>query len=137
MKISGSPSFARTWLQKEPKQCLYVGFDTDKGDADRPNYRSRLVVREIKKAMKKSDVPFAAELFSGMPLLESVKALFSLWSSPTVRKRRVASEFLRCTTSAVRTSMEYPCDECLWNSVTRRKRGSHVRTDLSWNTLAC
>ena len=25
--------------------------DTDKGDADRPNYRSRLVVREIKKAM--------------------------------------------------------------------------------------
>ena len=48
--------------------------DTDRGDAGRPNYRSRLVVREIKKAMKKSDVPSAVELFSGMPPLESVKA---------------------------------------------------------------
>ena len=31
--------------------------------------------------MKKSDVPSAAELFSGMPPLESVKALFSLFVS--------------------------------------------------------
>ena len=54
---------------------------TDKGDADRPNHRSRLAVREIKKAMKKSDVPSAAELFSGMPPLESVKALLSLFVS--------------------------------------------------------
>ena len=37
---------------------------TDKGDAGRPNYKSRLVVREIKKALKKSDVHSAAELFS-------------------------------------------------------------------------
>ena len=57
--------------------------DTDKGDVDRPNYRSRVVAREIKKAMKKSDVPSAAELFSGMPPLESVKrfALLSLFVS--------------------------------------------------------
>ena len=45
--------------------------DTDKGDADRPHYRSRMAVREIKKATKKSDVPSAAELHSGMPPLES------------------------------------------------------------------
>ena len=43
-----------------------------------PNCRSRLVVREIKKAMKKSDVPSATGLFSGVSLLESVKALLSL-----------------------------------------------------------
>ena len=57
--------------------------DADKDDADRPKYRSRLVVREIKKAMKKSNVPSAAELFSGMPLLECVcvKALLSLFVS--------------------------------------------------------
>ena len=60
--------------------------DTDKGDADRPNYRSRLVVRQIKKAMKISDVPSAAELFSGMPRLESVKALLSLFVSLQSRR---------------------------------------------------
>lgn len=53
--------------------------DTDKGDASRPNYRSRLCVREIKKAMRKSDVPPASDLFSGMPPLESVKMLLSLF----------------------------------------------------------
>ena len=54
---------------------------TDKGDAGRPSYRSRLVVRQTKKAMKKCDVPSAAELFSGMPLLEVVNALHSLFVS--------------------------------------------------------
>ena len=34
-----------------------------------------------KKAMKRSDVPSAAELFSGMPPLESVKVLLSLFVS--------------------------------------------------------
>ena len=53
-------------------------FDTDKGDAARLNYRSRLVVQEIKKVMKRSGFLSAAELLSGMPLLESVKAFFSL-----------------------------------------------------------
>ena len=55
--------------------------DPDKGDADRPNYRSRLVVREMKKAMKKFDDPSAAEIFSGMHSLESMKALLSLFVS--------------------------------------------------------
>ena len=45
------------------------------------NKRSGLVVREIKRAMKKSNVPSAADLSSGMPPLESVKALFSLFVS--------------------------------------------------------
>ena len=49
--------------------------DRDKGDADRPSYRSRLVVREINKAMKQSDVPFAAELFSGIPPLEECESI--------------------------------------------------------------
>ena len=38
-------------------------------------------MREIKKAMKKSQVPSAAELFSGMPPPESVKALLCLFVS--------------------------------------------------------
>ena len=50
----------------------------DKGNADRPNCRSRSVVPEIKKALKRSDVPSAAEFFSGMPPLESVKTLLSV-----------------------------------------------------------
>ena len=75
--------------------------ETDKGDAGEPNYRPRLVVREIKKAKKKSNLPSAAELFSGMPL-ESVTGLRSLSSPPTVKKRRKASEPLQCTTSAGR-----------------------------------
>ena len=53
--------------------------DTDKGDARRPNYRSRLCVREIKKAMKKSEIPQAADLFSGMPPLEAVKILLGIF----------------------------------------------------------
>ena len=56
--------------------------DTDKGCAGRPNYRSRLVVREVKKTTKKSDVLSAAELTSGMPPLESVKALLFSFRLP-------------------------------------------------------
>ena len=47
----------------------------------RPNYRSRLVAREIKAARKPHELPGAAELFSGMPPLEAVKALCSLFVS--------------------------------------------------------
>ena len=89
-------------MQQAPKRCpRWV--DTDKCDADRPNYRSRLVVREIEEAMKRSDVPSAAELFSGIPPLESV----------TVKMRRKASKLLQCTTSAVHTFMGCRCDEFL------------------------
>ena len=38
-------------------------------------------MREIKKVVKKSDVPSAAELLSGLPPLESVKTLLSLFVS--------------------------------------------------------
>ena len=50
------------------KTVSLVWIDTDKGDSDRPHCRSRLVVREIKRAMKKSNVLCAPELFSGMCL---------------------------------------------------------------------
>ena len=49
---------------------------------------SRLVVREIKKAKKNSDVPSAAELVSGMPSLESVQALLSLFSQEETKGKR-------------------------------------------------
>ena len=38
-----------------------------------------MCVREIKKAMKKPEIPQAADLFSGMPPLEAVKALLSIF----------------------------------------------------------
>ena len=108
--------------------------DTAKGDADRPHFRSLLVVREIKKAMKNSDVPSAAELLSGMPPLESAKALLSLFVS---NNQQEAKGKRTLAMYDMRTSMEYQCDECLWTSRTKRKRGSHERTDLIWKTLAC
>eukprot|EP00971_Amphidinium_carterae_P296889 5897791-Amphidinium_carterae.1 len=52
--------------------------DTDKGDATRPNYRSRLVCREVKKAKRPGEQLKASELFSSMPPLEAVKTLCSL-----------------------------------------------------------
>ena len=71
-------------MQKEPRQCLCIGSTPTRVMRVGPNYRSRLVVREIKKAMKKSGVPSAAELFSGMPLLESV------YAASAKRKRTLA-----------------------------------------------
>eukprot|EP00971_Amphidinium_carterae_P195682 3883398-Amphidinium_carterae.1 len=53
--------------------------DTDKGDATRPNYRSRLVCREVKKA-KRPQLK-ASELFSSMPPLEAIQTLCSLFMS--------------------------------------------------------
>ena len=64
---------------------------TDKGDADRPNCRSRLVVREIKKAMKKSDALSSAELFNGMPPLESVCTSLSACIPQSGRGERQAN----------------------------------------------
>ena len=62
--------------------------DTDKDDVDRYNCRSRLVVREIKNTMMKADFPSAAELFGGMPPLESVRALLSLFVSHNEEKAK-------------------------------------------------
>eukprot|EP00972_Heterocapsa_arctica_P090837 13403909-Heterocapsa_arctica.AAC.1 len=51
--------------------------DTDKGDHARPAYRSRVVAREIKKAIRASEVPPVSDLFSGMAPLEAFKALIT------------------------------------------------------------
>ena len=72
--------YPRTDMLAEGGRAISLRWvDTDKGDAQRPNYRSRLCVREIKKAMKRSEIPQAADLFSGMPPLEAVKALISIF----------------------------------------------------------
>ena len=75
------PVFPEDMDSERTKAVSLPCIDTDECDAGRPNYRSPLVVREIKKATKKCDVPYAAELFSGMPPLENVKALLSLFFS--------------------------------------------------------
>ena len=124
-----APVFGKD-MKKEPQQCPYIGLTLT-----RPIYRSRLVVREIKKAMKKSDALSAAELCNGMPPLESVCTSLSVRLPQSGRGER-QSELLQCTTSAVRTSMGYQCDEYLWSSLTRRRKGSHERTGLIWNTSA-
>ena len=51
--------------------------DRNKGDATHPNYRSRLVCREIKRASNADFIPDYAS-FSSMPPLESLKLLLSL-----------------------------------------------------------
>ena len=108
------PVFRNDLEAEGAKSVSLRQIDTDIRDADRPNYRSRMVLREIQKATEKLDVPSAAELFSGMPPLESEKSTLCL--SLTVKKKRKASEPLQRTTSPVRTSMAYPFEECLWNS---------------------
>ncbi|CAK0875118.1 unnamed protein product [Prorocentrum cordatum] len=55
--------------------------DTNKGDEQRPKYRSRLVAMEIKAAKKASEQMSASELFSSTPPLEAVKLLCSLMVS--------------------------------------------------------
>ena len=59
--------------------------DRNKGDSQSPNYRSRLVVREIKRSSKTDDLP-EHELFSAMPPLEALKLLCSLLVSEKVRE---------------------------------------------------
>ena len=69
----GSPSIERTWKQKEPRQCPCFGSTPT---------RVRLQVvtgREgDQEGHEESDVPSAAELFSGMTFVESVTAPLSL-----------------------------------------------------------
>ena len=57
---------------KQPIGCRWI--DTDKGDDDNPEYRSRLVAKEIKREARD-------EMFAAMPPLEPKKALFSLCMS--------------------------------------------------------
>ena len=62
---SGKPVITMKWI------------DRNKGDATHPNYRSRLVCREIKRASNADFIPDYAS-FSSMPPLESLKLLLSL-----------------------------------------------------------
>ena len=55
--------------------------DTNKGDDERPYYRSRLVAREIKARQKVCDQLPMSQVFSAMPGLEAVKLLCSLMMS--------------------------------------------------------
>ena len=48
--------------------------DRNKGDNERPNYRSRLVCREIKRAHNAERIPGYAS-FSAMPPVEALKIL--------------------------------------------------------------
>lgn len=48
--------------------------DRNKGDTQRPNYRSRLVCREIKRASNADFIPEYAS-FSAMPPMESLKQI--------------------------------------------------------------
>jgi len=59
-----------------PLRCRWV--DTNKGDSQKPKYRSRLVAMEIKKAKKPEEQLSASELFSSTPPLEAVRLLCSL-----------------------------------------------------------
>ena len=69
MDAEGAKTVSLRWL------------DTDKGHKDRPNYGSRLVVREIKRAMKRSMFLLQLNSSAEKPPLESVNALLSLFVS--------------------------------------------------------
>ncbi|CAE7358585.1 unnamed protein product [Symbiodinium sp. CCMP2592] len=60
--------------------------DRNKGDNERPNYRSRLVCREVKRAKNAEFIPEFAS-FSAMPPLEAVKLLLSLMVTLKVAKK--------------------------------------------------
>ena len=72
-----SESFAVTG--RKPIDLKWV--DTDKGGAGQPNYRSRLVLRDIKARKAMDDKIPAKDLFSSMPPLEALKAMLSLMVS--------------------------------------------------------
>ncbi|CAK9049785.1 Retrovirus-related Pol polyprotein from transposon TNT 1-94 [Includes: Protease [Durusdinium trenchii] len=71
-QATGKPPITLKWVDK------------NKGDNEKENYRSRLVVREVKKPGQ--TVP-ECESFSAMPPLEALKALCSLMTSMKVSRR--------------------------------------------------
>ena len=73
--------------------------DTNKGDESRPNIRSRICAREIKRAMPATERPEAAELFSGMPPLECLKALLSIFVGHVHEGNRGKRSLLMCDVS--------------------------------------
>ena len=66
---TGKPPIPVRWL------------DTNKGDPTNPNYRSRLVVREIKARKTKEEQLPANLLSSSTPPLEAMRLLCSLWAT--------------------------------------------------------
>ena len=59
--------------------------DHNRGDNDRPNYRCRLVVREVKRSAKTDNLP-EHKSFSAMPPLEALKLLCSIMVSKKTSK---------------------------------------------------
>eukprot|EP00971_Amphidinium_carterae_P339978 6478084-Amphidinium_carterae.1 len=73
----------RAVMEQEGQRAVTLRWiDTDKGDTLRPSYRSRLVAREIRKAM--AEQLSTSETFSGMPPLEGLKCLLSLFVGHSV-----------------------------------------------------
>jgi hypothetical protein len=74
-KVTGRKPIPVRWL------------DTDKGDPTKPNFRSRLVVKDIKAAKSESEQLPQNLLFSSTPPLESMRLLCSLMSTQKLSKR--------------------------------------------------
>ena len=77
---TGKPRIKTRWL------------DTNKGDPSHPNYRSRLVVKDIKATKRPEDQLPANLLFSSMPPLEAMRLLCSLWAT---KQRSIHGERLK------------------------------------------
>lgn len=67
--------------QKKPHGVKWI--DVNKGDADRPKIRSRLVAREIKRAKSEDQQRPASAVFSATPPIETVMTLISLLVTKT------------------------------------------------------
>ena len=63
-------------VRKQPIGCKWI--DINKGDANNPNYKSRIVAKEIKRGP--SD-----DMFAATPPLEAKKCLFSMAMSQFAR----------------------------------------------------
>jgi len=82
-------------IESGKKALDTVWVDTNKGTADRPDYRSRMCAREIKARQKLGLAPEAghpSDLFASMPPYEAVKLIFSLYAS---RRRSRAGKVLK------------------------------------------
>ena len=100
-KVAAARREELDWVQK---QCIYKKVpaeqaraagkvpitmkwvDRNKGDLERPNYRSRIVCREIKRSKNADYIPEHAS-FSAMPPLEALKMLLSLMVTLRTSKR--------------------------------------------------
>ena len=75
---------------KAPVKVRWI--DTNKGDPTNPNFRSRLVAKDIKAAKKPEDQLPANLLFSSTPPLEAMRLLCSLYAT---QKRSKHGELLK------------------------------------------